>query len=348
MQTFTTGYSYPAGGMAHDLVESAVTERPLLAGRTPDDLVSEIAAVELPAAVEDVAAEYECVMDDRDTFLWQWIYSLFDAFTLSSVPTDDRPRVREVKTLFTVFITTLDDLIESRRDTATFDEACRVATAPQTVDGTRPGVDEDVVEFVQKLWERIESRLEAASRYDEFRSVFAYDVRQGFNAMAYTRLVSDNKYLANGTGARNYGAHNIVLFSYVDIDLMFSPEFDRNDLGGLRDLTWDLQTMARIGNWVTTWERELTEGDYSAGVIVQALEEGIVAPDDLDPANDDLDRIADRIREHGVEEAFLAEWDDRHAAVSSHDYGVETVDTDQFIQGMETVMEYHLASRGMK
>ena len=52
--------------------------------------------------------------------------------------------------------------------------------------------------------------------------------------------------------------------------------------------------------------------------------------------------------EHGVEEAFLAEWDDRHAAVSSRDYDVETVDTDQFLRGMETVMEYHLASRGMK
>ncbi|WP_254535767.1 hypothetical protein [Halomarina litorea] len=334
--------------MAHDLVEPTTNQRTLLAEREPTDLITEITTVELPSVVVDVAGEYERVMDDRDRFLWQWIHKLFDAFTLSSVPAADRGHVKEIKTLFTVYITTLDDLIESRRDTSTFDEACRVATAPQTVDPDRPGVDADVLEFVQDVWSRIEVRLKGAPRYDEFRSILQYDIRQGFNAMEYTRLVSDNKHLANGTGARTYGAHNMVLFSYTDIDLMFSPTFDQSDLSGLRDLTWDLQKMARIGNWVTTWERELTEGDYSAGVIVQALQDGIVAPDELDPANQDLDRVAQRIKERGVEEAFLAEWDQRHEEVSNRDYGVDSVDTQRFIEGMETVMEYHLASRGMK
>jgi hypothetical protein len=334
--------------MSRDLADRPSDLRSASFTRDPADLVGRISAVDLPPAVVETVEEYERVLADRNRFLWRWIYHLFDAFTLSTVPDDDRAAVRECKTLFTVFITSLDDLIETRRDRATFDEACRVATAPRTVDPSRPGVERDVLTFVRDLWEGIETRLEAAPRYDEFRRIFEYDVRQGFNAMEYTRLVSDHKHLANDTGARTYGAHNMVLFSYVDVDLMFSPGFDEADTGGLRSLTWDLQTMARIGNWITTWERELTEGDYSAGVIVRALREDVVTPEELDPANENLDRVAERIKERGVEEALLVEWEERREAVLDRDYGVESVDTRAFIEGMETVMDYHLASRGMK
>jgi len=334
--------------MAHELVEQPTHQQSLSIEHGRADIIGDIVSVDLPLGVVDVVVEYEHVMNDRDRFLWQWIHRLFDAFTLSCVPQHELAEVKEIKTLFTVFITTLDDLVESRRDTETFQEACRVATAPQTVDATRPGVDESVIAFVEMVWERIDERLRAAPRYDEFRHILAYDIRQAFNAMDYTRLVSDHKHMANCAEARTYGAHNMVLFSYVDIDLMFSPTFALEDLSELRDLTADLQKMARIGNWVTTWERELTEGDYSAGVIVQALEEGVVAPEELDPANDELGVVAERIKERGIEDAFMDEWNARHAAVVGREYGMKSVDPHRFIRGMETVMEYHLASRGMK
>jgi len=334
--------------MAHELVETTPNQ-PLSVEHEPADLISEIQTVELPKTVIEYVEKYERVVDnDRDRFLWRWIHKLFDSFTLSCVPAAESADVKEIKTLFTVFITTLDDLIETRNDTATFEEARRVARAPRTVDPEREGVDGELLEFVRELWEEIDGRLQAAPCYGEFASIFSYDLRQGFNAMEYTRVVSDNKHMANATGARAYGAHNMVLFPYTDIDLMFSPGFSLDELSGLRDLTWDLQKMARIGNWLTTWERELTEGDYSAGVIVQALQEGIVAPDELDPANADLDRVAQRIKDRGVEDAFLSEWEERYDEVSGQDYGIDTVDTDAFIAGMETVMEYHLASRDLK
>ncbi|MWG33709.1 hypothetical protein GQS65_04240 [Halomarina oriensis] len=316
-------------------------------GRDQTDLIGEVTAVELPDIVLDVVDEYERVLSDRDTFLWQWIHSLFDAFTLSSVDDRDLLEVKEVKTLFTVFITTLDDLIESHDDKVTFEEARRVVRDPDTVDPSREGVNGEVLAFIEDLWGRIDESLRAAPRYGEFKDIFEYDLRQGFNAMEYTRLVSDNAHIANATGARTYDAHNMVLFPYTDIDLMFSSGFALDDLSALRDLTWDLQKMARIGNWVTTWERELTEGDYSAGVIVQAIQDNVVNADELDPAGD-LESIVERIKECGVEEAFLDEWCQRHKRVCEREYDIESVDVAAYIGGMETVMEYHLASRGMK
>lgn len=348
MKTFTGGWSWAVTGMAHELVDSTYNQQSLSIEQESDDLLSEIQSVELPDSVIKHVEKYERIVDDRNRFLWQWIHKLFDAFTLSCVPAAKSQEVKGIKTLFTVYITTLDDLVETHNDTATFEEARRVARAPRTVDSGREGVDAELLGFVEELWAEIDERLRAAPRYEEFASIFSYDLRQGFNAMEYTRIVSDNKHIANAKGARTYGAHNMVLFPYTDIDLMFSPAFALEDLSGLRDLTWSLQKMARIGNWLTTWERELTEGDYSAGVIVQALQDGVVAPDELDPANANLDRVAERIKDEGVEDAFVAEWETRYEAVSDENHGIATVDADAFIEGMETVMEYHIASRGLK
>jgi hypothetical protein len=333
--------------MAHELVDLTPQQPSLPVDAERTDLIGEVTAVELPETVLEVTEEYERVLSDRDAFLWKWIHSLFDAFTLSSVDARDEDEVKEIKTLFTVFITTLDDLVESHDDTATFEEARRVARDPETVDPSREGVDADVLEFVEGLWARIDRRLQAAPRYGEFKDIFQYDLRQGFNAMEYTKLVSDNAHVANATGARTYDSHNMVLFPYTDIDLMFSTGFAMPDLSDLRDLTWDLQKMARIGNWVTTWERELTEGDYSAGVVVQALQDDVIDANELDPAGD-LESIVERIKECGVEEAFLEEWCQRHKSVCEREYDIDSVDVGAYIGGMETVMEYHLASRGMK
>ena len=333
--------------MAHELVDLTPQQPTLPVERERTDLIGEVSAVELPETVLDVVAEYDRVVADRDTFLWKWIHSLFDAFTLSSVDPRDVHRVKEIKTLFTVFITTLDDLVESHDDKETFEEARRVVRDPGTVDPSREGVNTEILEFVEKIWTDIDEGLRAAPRYGEFKDIFEYDLRQGFNAMEYTRLVSDNAHIANATGARTYDAHNMVLFPYTDIDLMFSSGFAMDDLSALRDLTWDLQKMARIGNWVTTWERELTEGDYSAGVIVQAIQDDVVKADELNPAGD-LESIVERIKECGVEEAFLDEWCERHRRVCEREYDIGSVDVSAYIGGMETVMEYHLASRGMK
>jgi hypothetical protein len=138
----------------------------------------------------------------------------------------------------------------------------------------------------------------------------------------------------------------MVMFPYADVDLMFAPTFEMAEFGAVRDLLWDLQEMARIGNWLTTWERELVEDDYTAGVVVFALEEGIVTPDEL--GETEVTDIVARIRAHDVEDLFRERWADRYRTVSERQFDADSVDLDALVSGMETVYEYHVASRGLK
>lgn len=313
------------------------------------DFVHDIEQVDLPPSIARIANEYDDVVGERDRFLWKWIHSLLEAFTLSSVPDAQFEHVRTLKTAFTVYITVLDDLVEKRNDIETFEQARRLPECRERVDYFATGVDTSILEFTAFVWDQIESALVEAPRYDSFQEVFAFDLRQAFNSIDYARLANENLALANLEGAFNYGSHNMVLFPYTDIDLMFSPDFDRSELGTLREVVWEVQEMARIGNWLTTWERELQEGDYTAGTVVYALRHGVVTPEELATASaEDASELAERIRRANVEDYFLDEWQQRFESVSRRRLAAETVDLDAFVRGMETVMTYHLASQGHK
>lgn len=313
-------------------------------------IIDEIRAVDLPRRVRSTVEEYDRIIGERDEFLWKWIYSLFDAFTLSSVPAARFEHVRTEKTLFTIFITVFDDLIEKHGDRATFSAARLVPFRRWEIDRHSAGdIDGDVLSFVSDIWVDIQSSLRKAPRYRSFSELFQFDLRQSFTAMEYTQLVNDNLYLANRKGADHYAPHNMVLFPYTDIDLMHSPSFGDGDLAPLRTLTWDLQKLARIGNWLTTWQRELRESDYSAGVVIRAIRDGIVDPEELDePSDHQVSEIITRIRSSGLPDALMTEWVQGFQSVKGHDFAAQSVDLDDFVDGMETVMEYHLASQGFK
>jgi hypothetical protein len=327
----------------------------MASGNTPDGAVvpdptgsplETVRAVDLPERVEELADAYEARFDDRDRFLWQWIYALFPEFTCSSVADEHARHVRTQKTILTMYVTVLDDLLETHGDRATFLEACKCHREGLEPVPDSPEVDAGAVAFVERAWRAFESGLEGAPRRESFGDVLAYDLDQTINAVEYSAVLSETPEMANITGARRYDSHNMVLFAYTDVDLAYSPAFDLSDFGALRDLVWDLQEMARIGNWVTTWERELREGDYSSGVVVTALQEDVLSPADLE--NRDQQTLVRTIRDHGIEERYRRRWERLHRSVTRRGVEADSVDLDALVRGMETVFEYHLASEGLK
>ena len=309
------------------------------------EYAQEIDTVALPPAVQETVTEYERVVGERDEFLWKWIHNLFDEFTLSSVAGDVADTVRTQKTLLTIFITTLDDLAEVSGDAETFARARNIPFG-----GTeQTGGDEAVLEFLEALWGEIESGLETAPRYDEFADVFEYDVRQTINAMDYSRVLNEMPWAANRAEAERYDAYNMALFTYATVDLMYSPTFRQRELGTLRSLLCELQQMARIGNWLTTWERELAEGDVSSGIAVCALQRGVITPAEVsDPDPDAVERLVERIESHGIEAEFIREWEIRSRAVRKRTGELKSIDASAIIDGLEHVMNHHLASDGCK
>ena len=312
-----------------------------------NDPMAAVQSVNLPTVVSEFADAYDEQVGDRDSFVWKWIYSLFPSFELDSVSDEHVSTLRVQKTLLTIFVTVLDDLLENRGDQATFEEARQIPFAPTRVRLDRPDVDGEVLGYLADLWIELDTRMQDAPHYDDYADLFQYDLRQTFNAISFGELLTNNPATANRTGYFRYASHNMCMFPYSDLDLMHSPAFDRSQLGTLRATLWDVQELARIGNDLTTWEREIGEDDFSAGIVVQALEEGVVTVADLEQPVD-ADALVDRIRSAGIEDGFADEWVHRYQNSLDRAERTNAVDIVELVTGMKTVFQYHLASRGKK
>lgn len=337
-----------------DAVRSGDTEPEQVreqAARRLDVDMERVAEHELPPVVSELAEEYETKIGHRDQFLLQWLHVVFPFFTLSSVDSAYEERARTDKALASMFVMLLDDIGEHNHDTTTLTEVAKLPATNGPIDRDVPGLDLDYAEVTETVWRTLHSRLRDAPRYDEIDSLLRYDLQQVTHAIQYSVVMNEQPEVANMAEAQALGAHNMMMLAYADIDIAYSPEFDMDDLGALRSLILEVQEMARIGNWVTTWERELGEGDVSAGVFVSAVENGVVSPVSLrnaatDPTTRDL--LEEAIRDAHVEDALLEQWQQRFEQLRCASPQIESVDVDGFLEGMERVMAYHLASRGLK
>lgn len=312
-----------------------------------------IAQHELPAGLIDLIDEYDSRVGERDRYLWKWIHHVLPEVTLSSVPRAYRSDVVDAKLVASMFVVLLDDIGEKRQDRATLIEASKIPFATESPDVDRPRIDGETIEVAETIWTRYEAMLGEGPRREEFLDVFEFDLKQTLNAIEYSSLVNENLEIANGDESWAYDCHNMMLFTYLNTDLMFSPAFERDDLGALRRAVHGTQKLARIGNWITTWEREIWEGDFTSGVLVYALENGIVTSDELYDLREsgterDVVRIDERIKDHRIEEHFLSEWAAVRREVGEFESEIDSVDLGSYLEGMETLLQLHLASRGRK
>ncbi|PCR89582.1 hypothetical protein CP557_02960 [Natrinema ejinorense] len=268
---------------------------------------------------------------------------MFPYCTLDTVSEELFEATRTRKTLFTMFITILDDIAEVNHDRTTFRQARKIPFPDETV--TTDGVDSASVSMARNVWDELRREIHDAPRADEFTELFRYDTRQSINSIDYSRLLIEQPETATRSGAIHYGPHNMVVFPYIGIDLMASPTFERSDLAPLRELLWKIQRLARIGNWVSTWEREIREGDFSSGVVVWALRDGIVEPEDL---RERPESAIEAIRHSEVETELMDRWISSYEELTDNELTAASVDLDELLEGMKMVMIYHLISEGYK
>jgi len=306
----------------------------------------------LPPTLADLVQRYDEEIGCRTEYVWKWFHKLCPHFRLSSVPEEYSDTVRELKTLLTVYATLVDDLVEDLNDQATFEQAVNIPFDHRHVDLDRGDVDSDYLGYTQDVWGMVETELMNAPRHSEFTEIFDYDLRQVVNAIRYALVVNRHPDVANVTEAYAFDSYNMVVFPYTDIDLMYSPSFDRGEFAELRELVWRTQRMARIGNWVSTWEREIHEGDLSSGVVAQAATDDVVSLAELQvvqetPVPSVCNPVCEQIDAANVERTFREDWCAYRQDIEDS-FELTTVDVSGYINGFETVFKYQIESKGHK
>jgi hypothetical protein len=96
-----------------------------------------------------------------------------------------------------------------------------------------------------------------------------------------------------------FSPYNMGMVAAGMIDLMASPIFNKNELGVFREFLIKGQRMGRIGNLISTYERELNEKDVTNEIMLDPAAAGVyqgILNDELNEGLKDLAKRASRFK----------------------------------------------------
>jgi hypothetical protein len=303
------------------------------------EVVREVPGIEFSPDLAPWLERYRAV-GDRPDLLWKWCCRGVRLITLPSVDPSLREHLADTKLLNILFTTLVDDLVDSRRDAQMFAASEGIAAGGEEV----AGFDEPrrrYLEVTRDVWRELWRRAGRYPRFPEMRPYLEYDYAQIMNAMRYALLVNQSPAGLCLVEHDLYVSHNLTVVFMGMIDLCASRGFDLDELGAMRAIFWEAQRMARIGDTLMTWEREVRERDASSGVFAYALAHGVLGSEEL--RTRPVDELRERLRASGFEADSLAEWRRHRDGVVVRSRRLRSVDLTGFIAGLEELLELHLA-----
>lgn len=283
----------------------------------------------------------------RNLYLWKWCRQGVEVTTLSCIDQALYDFACDTKVLGVVLDVLLDDIADQGGDPELLEQLLNVPFGHQRLQLSKVAAeDRAYAEFTVDVWEEIKRRTRQFPLFERYATVWRYDYLQLFNAMRYSHMLNQDVALLNMAEHDLYLPHNMHIMISATVDLMCSPTFERSELGRLRDAVWHAQCMGRIGNLITTWERELGDGDYTSGVYARAVAEGDVTVELLE--RKETDTILQAIRDGGHEGFFLEGWMQHRQRLIDLAPRLHSVDLAALLRGYERLIRLHLISRGRK
>lgn len=323
---------------------------------TPDTVDStktleRIRQADLPGRLERFTTKYANRVGVRDEFIWKWLYSTLKEVTLDAVPSTERKSLWVDKTIATIFVVILDDLLEDEEDLNTFNEARKIPFERQHVNYDAPEVDEEALRLASEVWAELETSLESAPHFEQFWDMMRFDASNVITSHEYSYLLNRYPEMSNLTELYCYDSHNMSMLMYLDADLMYAVDVDGDELGAIRDIVYLAQEIGRIGNWITTWKREVGEDDYTSGVLVSAVESGTISAQDIrDARNGDQTppAITEVVEEQDEVDLFYDCLCEKYSELFEAAKRIESVDMVDYAESITELTRHQIAARGEK
>ena len=291
---------------------SNVVEK-ILEQATPERIKQEIKNVketDLSLDLQKWVKEYSEVGGERGEFIWKWLYKINKVWFYIPTHSQYSSSLAEIKTLCNMFIVLLDDAAVKKGKDKLLAELLKITFDKEHI-RTDSLTDEErgYLAFTQRIWIRMEEIIHQYPKYNQLNYIFDFDFLQFTNAIRYTNLIYNNPAIINTSEYWLYLSHKMQIVVNLDFDLMCTTlDLDSIDFNVERRRILVLQKMGRIGNWMSTWKREVLEGDFSSGMIAYAIENNIINKQDVQKNN--YNKIIDEMkRPHGIDDLLKSEWE---------------------------------------
>lgn len=246
-----------------------------------------------------------------------------------------------------MFIVQLDDIADKKQNEKLLRELLKIPLLKNCVETDKLNQKEKIyLKFTIKIWNELEKQIKKYPGYKKLNKILKYDINQALNAINYSYLINRNLYIINKIEYWEHLSYNMVLFVYSDFDLMCCNSFNIQQLGIIREAIWMAQKMARIGNWVSTWQREIDENDFSSGIFSYAVDLKIININDLKRENHS--ELVFRIKKAKLEQKLLKEWGHYYYKIQGLGNRIKSIKPKIFLSNLKKLLILHLISRGYK
>lgn len=296
--------------------------------QTVEEYTTHISNFTFTDSVQDTIDMYYTLdAGNRDKFVWKWIGRVIEELTVVNSQT-----AKEEKLLLSIFITTIDDIGEIEGNKEVFQKACRIPW--DNVETTN-----NKIKFLSQTWNKISKKLQEKPQYERFKETFFFDLKTCFEAMNYTRVVNKNPEMFNQTELKTHDKYGMPLFLFVDIDLMHHTHIEESEIRQIRSTVDELTYIVRVGNWITTWEREIQENDLISGVVGKALQENIITYEEMKQL--DSEALINKINNSGIETEMEQSWKANYDSINSKAPQLETFNLKSLVTGVGEVMTHY-------
>jgi len=310
--------------------------------------------IKLPRDIRKFTNDYRRIGDprrvgnlQRSEYFWKWIFKTTSVVTSPTVDKRYRKSLSVMKALLFMFDTLLDDIADKSGDRDLLNELMKIPFNQEHVDFNLLSPKErKYLLFAKRLWNHIMRTIKKYPRYQEFQHLFEFDVQQLLNTMNYSYLINANPYLINKAEFWLYLPPNMTVMICSTMDLMCSLRFKPQELGRIREIFSLAQEMPRIGNWISTWEREIEEKDFTSGIWAYALDKEILNFDEIQEER--AEEIVNKIKKAKIEKILLSRWEEKYTEILKLGKKIVSFDARKLLLILEYSIWMHLVSRGYK
>jgi hypothetical protein len=281
----------------------------------------------------------------RPRYLWKWCTYGADLTTIAAVLPEWRRHVCDTKVLSIMLCVLLDDVADEQGNEQLLEALMQIVERKKMpVMSGFSEEDRECAAVTLELTEIYENRVSKYPLYEFHKRLLRFDLMQYFNTMRYSCLLNRNLNLLNVTEHELYLPHAMHMMSFSTLDLMCTPDFGIHELGRFREAIWHAQCMGRVGNLLSTWEREIAQTDFTSGVFARAVIEGELRVDQLRVG--EAPAIEAAIVGGGHEQHYLSKWYEHRECLRKKVSRIHSIDLQDFVESQERFFLMHLACRG--
>jgi len=307
--------------------------------------IEAIKNIELPKELQQWVKKYKKV-GERGDLIWLLTWKIIKTVSLSDISTNYQESLQNVKFMITMFVILSDDIVDKNKNQRLLNELFGIAMDGHYEKSENLAFGEKkYIKFIEEIWGYIVNSIEKYPRYKEFKEIFYYDIFQILNSMNFALLVNKYHFLINKTEYWAYFPCSMQAMIYTDLHLMCDTKLKAEEFGMIREVIWKAQNMTRIGNWLSTWKREIEEKDYTSGVFAYAIDSGVLTIEELE--QEPKAKIINRINNSKIEKELLNKWDKEYREIEKFDKKIKLINIKKFLSELESLMILHLSLKGL-